>query len=128
MARSVSMTRTPQRAANQSFQQTVAATGTEMASTIFVLRRSPADPTRPGGAVVDRFDHVASPAELEALPISAPLAGQSTWRVASFAKTYATQDDADDHWDALLEEVGALVRALNQADNLGDPETVVVTG
>ena len=126
MARQVSLVRTPQKIEDQSYQYTVVATGTEMVSEIFVLRRRPLDPM--AGTTTDLFDHVAIPQEMVDLAVNAPLAGQFTFRKSTLVRIFATRAEADEDWISMQSEVNALIRALIAGDESLEPETVVLTG
>lgn len=126
MARQISLQRVAQKVEEQSYQFTVTATGTDMVHEIFVLRRRPLDPLV--GSTTDVFDHVATPVELTQLTVNAPLSGQSTFRVRSLVLVFENAADGDEAWLSLQGEVNALIRALNAADDVLTPETVVLTG
>lgn len=128
MSRSLAITRTPQKVADQSYRVTYSAVGTEMDSNIFVLKRQIVDPTQPSAATRDVYDHVATPVDLTTLYVNAPLGGAITFRVASFAKTYQTAGQASTEWQDLQTDVNLLVAALNAADQTTAPETVTLTG
>lgn len=128
MARSIQLSRTPQSLPDQTYQYTVVSVGTNTASEIFVLRRTPADPLNPSSTYLDEFTRVASPADITNLPINAPTSGNKYFRKASFTKVYQTRDDANVEWPDILSEVRALVRALNASDQSSATEVTVVTG
>lgn len=126
MTRSVSLTRTPQKVANQGYSYSLVSVGTQMPSEVFVLRRRTLDPMKE--TTTDVFDHVANVDEMTALPVGAPLGNEPTFRIATIVLSYQNRSDSDDDWAALQSDVSSLIRALNAAAVSLAPETVILTG
>lgn len=126
--RQISLTSTPQRTEDRGYRVAIAAVGVGMASEVFVMKRRPINPTRPGGSVVDTFNRIAATDELTDLPVGAPLSGAFDFRTAAFAQVFPTRDLAEALLAELATEINALIQALNAEDQTRDPETVVIAG
>lgn len=99
-----------------------------MPDEIFVVKRRAANPGLPDGDYVDAFSHVATPVEMDDLPIGEPNENEFYYRLASFEKNHGTATAADTFWTDLKAEVSGLIQALNASDDLGETETVTITG
>jgi hypothetical protein len=124
----VQLTRTPSLQSDQSFQQVIVALGFSMPSELFVIIRSPRDPSQPSGATRENLSHIATPAELLNLPINNPLPGNFYFRTTTLSQVFHTRAEADDAWLAIQADVRSLVHAMILNAEGMAPTTVDITG
>lgn len=107
----------------QSYRFTLTASEANlMDNEIFVLREFVINNTT--GETSTIFDHVATPVELDTLPIGEPSEGETTYRSSYVELNFDTEAEADDAWEAIQNDVGLLVRALDLGDRLGLSEDI----
>jgi|HubBroStandDraft_1064217.scaffolds.fasta_scaffold289873_2 hypothetical protein len=128
MARSISLSYTPQKVADQSYAYTLVATGTNTPSEIFVILQRPANAANPSGNPLATFDHIATPTDLLNVGIGTPLPGSLYYRTATVVLTYNTRDLADDALTLITGDITALIDALNAGDETLATQTVDITG
>lgn len=127
MARSLNLTRQPYRADGGSYRYVYTAANTGSPVTppeIFVMQVTPLNVTT--GTKSAGYSNVASPAQLQDLPVNAVVGNGTYYRVASYEALYTSRDDADVDWAALQAAVRSLLRSLKAADAALTTETVSI--
>jgi hypothetical protein len=126
MSFSITLTLVPQQTQNQGFEQTITATNAvNLPNEIFVMTQGIQNPQTGARAVV--FSNVATPAQLQSLPIGAPLAGSLNFRLAATTSIYNTSFDAANAWSLMQIMVQDLLNALNAAEQVGSGNQVTLT-
>ena len=109
---------------SQGYRMTVSVTeAVDMPSEIFVMQRCPViDPNLPP---VDRFDNIASPADLEEYAVEMVVdEHEPFYRKSSVDLIFRNMTLLDEAWRHMLEDVDGLVYSLNEMDALTRVEEV----
>jgi len=93
-----------------------------MPAEIFRMYEQPLDPIAQTRTPV--YDGVASPTDLQNLPINAPVPPEYHYRVSSFDVIYTAVILGDETWDSIKSDVEKLVESLAATDVLIVQETV----
>jgi hypothetical protein len=81
-----------------------------MTEHIFVYERQPVNAA---GEILDEFQGVASPIDLEVLPFGSPAAGETLFRSDTVEIDLESQQDYDVAWENLKTQICALIDVLN---------------
>lgn len=127
---SIKLTRSAQEPHNvgslQGYHFTVTASdGVNMPNEIFRMYERPLDPL--AQTVTDTFAGVCSVAELQQLPVNAPIPPDDRFRVLFIDVFYRTVEHGDKVWAAIQADTDDLVKSLTAADRLNVEEQVVFT-
>jgi hypothetical protein len=110
-----------------SYRLKVTATGTDDVDTsIFVYLSRTLDPTE--GTKESRFDHIASPADLEDFPVGAADvdAPQAFFRLDSVDLLLRSSDELASTWEDIVEDVRSLAASLANLEALENSEDLVI--
>lgn len=116
--RRVKLTATTQQTTAQGHRLVITASDANLMSEhLFVLRRTTLDPDT--GQVSDVLYRVATPADLDTLPVDEPTdESGSLFRSDVLDAIYADEPTADAAWDGVYTDVMLLKEALDAADRL----------
>ncbi len=100
----------------------------DLSDAIFVYLQHPYDPATGGEAA--SFTAIASPIDLETLPIGQPNLGQvpPLFRLSIVDLVVESETAAQAIWDEIISEVTILINALNIMDQLVPSQSVVIGG
>jgi hypothetical protein len=98
-------------------------TGNDITTTLFVKQRI----IKPGNTADDTFVAVASPTQLEDLPVGAPLTGNTGFFLDSTI-TLVSSDPAilEEIWNGVLDDIQLLTSQLDDLDSLSSSVTYTV--
>jgi len=106
---------------------TITAVDSFPSTKLFRYERIP--PTTPGGPIeTDMFNGVCSPVDLQEFPEDDPFpnANPPYFRLDFFDLVFRTRELAMEAYEAILDDLGRLIRSQNAMDILGPPSTVIV--
>jgi hypothetical protein len=127
MTRSITLTRSAQQPIAQGYHFTVEASGAvDMPNEVFRMKQRPLDPI--AQTTTNEFTGICSPADLQDLPINAPIIPDPRFRVLFIDVTYYNIAFGDSIWEDIKFEVNDLVSSLNAGDILGNVEVITVVG
>ena len=127
---SIELTREAQEPHNvgnlQGFRFTVVAhDAVNMPNEIFRMYEQPLDPIAQTRTPV--FDGIATPEDLQNLPINAPVPPEYHYRVLSIDVVYSSTIAGEDAWESIKVDTAKLVESLAASDLLIVEETVQFT-
>jgi len=102
----------------------VASDAENMPNEIFVYRRLL--PTTTGQDTQDRFENVASPADIAEYAVGEPEAGRVLFRLSEIDLVSRNLELLYEGWDHIVHDVWRLARALNQIETLELDQTIVI--
>lgn len=102
-----------------------ASAAVNMPNEVFVKRERPLDPI--AQTVTSDFFNVATPTDIQNLPINAPIPPDVLFRVLQIDVFYVNETEGDNAWTNIQAGVQLLIDSLDAADLLNQVDVVVIT-
>lgn len=130
MAFSITLARTAQTTVNPGITQSytfsvTASNGVNTQTEIFRMHRRPLDPI--AQTTTNDFDGICTPADIQNLPINAPISPNTYFRVNYILVTYENQSDGEDSWVAIQSATLTLMKSLQANSELVVSDTVTIS-
>lgn len=131
MARQITLVRLATEIVNpgdvQGYRYTVTAQdAVDMPNEIFRMFTRPLNPLTM--TTMSEFDGICSPADLDELPVDAPITPDIRFRVSFITLIFANPTEGEEQWASIKAETAALVQSLDDLDLLLIQETVTLGG